>query len=173
MKKLNFKRTGLLTLVFGVVCFSGLAQNSKQKTDRLAPFYSDCTGVKGLCQTQTICKPDETGKYLRLHRKYSFTYDKLKRVISKEAGKWDTDSEKWIPDYKQTFVYKDNQMEIYYSKWNKQKKSYDPAKEKAIYTTCDSGITAYANYKKAPSSEEWTLVTNMPNLQLNPLVAEK
>lgn len=169
MKTRNLLRAGFLTLLFGVICFSGQAQ----KTNKLAPFYYDCTGAKCLNPTQTICKPDENGKYLKAHRKYYFTYDEQKRVTSKEAYKWNTETNTWIPDYKQTFIYSNNRMETLYAKWDQRKKAYNPIKEKAIYQIGASGITAYASYKKDSSSTGWTLTTYLPDLSPNRLLVEK
>lgn len=173
MKTTSLKRVGSLLLLLVIVCVNGQAKNQKQTADRLAPFYYNCTGAKCMSQSQTICKPDESGKYLKPHRKYNFTYDEQKRVTSKEAYKWDTERNTWIPDYKQTFIYSNNRMETLYAKWNRRKKLYNPAKEKTIYQIGRSGTIAYTSYKKEASSAEWTLVTDMPDLLPNRLIAEK
>lgn len=173
MKTTSLKRVGFLLLLLVTVCINGQAKNQKQNAELLASFYYDCTGAKCLSQTQTICKPDETGKYLKPHRKHHFTYDEQKRITSKEAYKWDIERNTWVPDYKQTFIYSNNRMETFYAKWNKHKKSYNPSKEKAVYQIGESGIIAYTSYKKTASSAEWMLVTDIPNLLPNSLIAEK
>ena len=42
------------------------------------------------------------------HMKYDFTYDDQKRISSKEAFKWDSSSEKWIPYFKIDFLIPEN-----------------------------------------------------------------
>ena len=170
MKNTILKRITVIALLASTIIFSGQAEN---KESQLAPFYSNCTGIKCLNPEQIICKPDESGKYLKAHRKYKFTYDSENRVIEKAAYKWNEHKQKWTPDYLQTFKYSENQIETEYSAWNKRSKSYTSAKEKAIYKTCDLGVIAYTSYKSNSSDNEWKLITNLPEISPNKLIVEK
>ena len=71
--------------------------------------------------------------YLYNHIKYDFTYDAENRVASKEALKWDSSKEAWIPSYKINYTYAGSEMTMAYSRWNKNHKSYDNVSEESIY----------------------------------------
>lgn len=170
METTILKRMIAIALLTGSIIFSGQAEN---KESQLAPFYSNCTGIKCLNHKQIICKPDESGKHLKAHRKYNFTYDSENRVIEKAAYKWNEHKQKWTPDYLQTFTYSENQIETEYSAWNKRSKSYAPPKEKAIYKTYHLGVMAYTSYKRDSVEIEWKLINTLPEIYPNILIVEK
>lgn len=93
-------------------------------------------------------------------------------MICKEAHKWNQEKQCWTPYYKQTFAYETDRIETHYAKWDKAKNSYAPVKEKAIYKICDSGIVAYASYKRT-TTQEWEVATEFSQLQPTPLIVEK
>ena len=173
MKKTILKKTGFAMLLIGVISFSGQAKSQEKKGSQLAPFYHNCEGIKDLKAEQIICKPDESGKYLTLHRKYNFAYDDENRVVKKEACIWNQRSQKWIPAYILTFSYDMNRMETYYAKWDKRKGKYDTTKEKIVYKTCHLGVTAYTSYKRNSLDSEWEVVTDLPDIYPNRFIVER
>ena len=173
MRTRFLKRLGAIFLLAGMVSLAGYAENQKRSENKLAPLYYDCMGMRCLKPEQIICKLDEEGKYLKLHRKYKFTYDDKNRIIRKEAYKWSKQNEQWTPDYLQTFNYQENQIETEYSVWDKRSKSYAPPKEKAIYKTCHLGVMAYTSYKRDVSDNEWKLTIDLPEIYPNRLIVEK
>lgn len=170
MKTTILKQIGMIMLL-AVTC--SFVSNAKNKGNDTRVFYHNCQGVQDLQPEQIICKPDESGKYLELHRKYNFTYDNENRVTKKVAYKWNQQNQKWIPDYLQTFKYSKSQTETEYSVWDKHSKSYAPAQEKAIYKTCYHGVMAYTSYKRNASDNEWKLITNLPEISPEKLIVEK
>lgn len=158
------KRIGTVVLLAGAISFSGWAQNKEEKNHPL-PFYYDNRGFYESMSTQTVCKPDATGKYLELHCKYYFTYDEQNRMIRKEAYKWNEFRETWSPNYILTFTYEHDQIETEYAVWNQRKKDYNSPSEKIIYAKSNQGIVAYNGYKKNPISDEWELVSDLSGLQ--------
>jgi hypothetical protein len=173
MKNNILKRIVAVALLIGAISFSGFAEGkgNNGKANMPCPFYYNSSGIRDLMPEQIVCKPDADGKYLKLHRKYNFSYDKQGRMTRKEAYKWDASRKKWNPDYLLTYNYSLDRIEAEYAVWNKRGKTYNPPKEKVIYAQSDSGISAYLGYKRTDSSEGegWELVTNLTDMQSNQL----
>ena len=80
--------------------------------------------------------------------KYDFTYDEQKRIVSKEALKWDASREKWSPCFKMNYTYASNEMTLVFARWNASHKAYDAYVEKSIYELNNANLPiAYLNYK--------------------------
>ena len=105
-----------------------------------------------LVASKTIFKKD--GSYLQRHMQYTFSYDDQNRLISKEASKWDGAKDEWVPYFKMTYQYSDNEIIMNYGRWNESHKAI----QKSVYELNDANMpTAYKAYKQDNKSD-WTLV---------------
>ncbi len=111
-----------------------------------------------LVASKTIFKQD--GSYLRNHMQYTFTYDDQNRLVSKQASKWDGVIDAWVPYFKMTYQYSDNEITMNYARWNESHKAYDEAVQKSVYELNDENMpTAYKAYKQDNRNKsDWTLV---------------
>ena len=74
--------------------------------------------------------------------------DDQKRVTAKEAFKWDSSTEKWIPFFKIDYTYSSNEITLVYARWNNSHRAYDDSVEKSVYELNDANMPiAYMNYK--------------------------
>ena len=89
-----------------------------------------------LVASKTIFKQE--GSYLQRHMQYTFTYDDQNRLISKEASKWDGAKDAWVPYFKMTYQYSDNEITMNYARWNESHKAYDEAVQKSVYELNDA-----------------------------------
>ena len=78
------------------------------------------------------------GGYLFRHLRYTYSYDNENRVTSKEAAKWDSTKEAWVPYFKMNVEYSNNEVAINYARWNSRSNAYDSNIEKAVYDLNDS-----------------------------------
>ena len=92
-----------------------------------------------LMTAKTIFK-NEDGHLFR-HLRYTYTYDTENRVTSKEASKWDSVKEAWVPYFKLNVTYSDNQVEVSYARWNSKDRVYNYKVEKSIYELNDTDAT--------------------------------
>ena len=70
------------------------------------------------------------------------------RVTAKEAFKWDSSTEKWIPYFKIDYTYSSNEITLVYARWNNSHRAYDDSVEKSVYELNDANMPiAYMNYK--------------------------
>lgn len=93
------------------------------------------------------------------HMKYDFSYDNQKRMIAKEAFKWDGGSDEWVPYFKITYFYTDNEIAMEYARWNERRKAYIDSVEKTVYELNDDNMpVAYMNYKWNKSEKNWNLI---------------
>ena len=106
-----------------------------------------------LVASKTIFKKD--GSYLQRHMQYTFAYDDQNRLISKEASKW-------VPYFKMTYQYSDNEIIMNYARWNESHKAFDEAIQKSVYELNDANMpTAYKAYKQdSKNKSDWTLVNH-------------
>ena len=164
--KTNFlKRAINVCMLVCAVCFltSGTVVKSQTFTEN---YYYDCIRDADLKQpTRTVCKLDESGKYLVPHVKYFFTYDNEGRVIKKEAHRWDKNSKSWKQKYILNIAYEEFAITMDYAAWDVNKVMYAKNKEKAIYSLEDGDIISYACYKQQNNNEEWMLVAETPEIQ--------
>ena len=112
-----------------VMNFSASASNPTQYVKN-----EEMTGE--LMTAKTIFK-NEDGHLYR-HLRYTYTYDNENRVTSKEASKWDSSKEAWVPYFKMNVSYANNEVELSYARWNSKSNAYDSNVEKTVYELNDS-----------------------------------
>ena len=112
-----------------VMNFSANASNPTQYVKN-----EEMTGE--LMTAKTIFK-NEDGHLFR-HLRYTYTYDNENRVTSKEASKWDSSKETWVPYFKMDVSYANNEVELSYARWNSKSNAYDSNVEKTVYELNDS-----------------------------------
>lgn len=112
-----------------VMNFSANASNPTQYVKN-----EEMTGE--LMTAKTIFK-NEDGHLYR-HLRYTYTYDTENRVTSKEASKWDSSKETWVPYFKMDVSYANNEVELSYARWNSKSNAYDSNVEKTVYELNDS-----------------------------------
>ena len=76
--------------------------------------------------------------HLYRHLRYTYIYDNENRVTSKEASKWDSTQEAWVPYFKMNVSYVNNEVELSYARWNPKSNAYDSNIEKTVYELNDS-----------------------------------
>lgn len=115
-----------------VMNFSASASNPTQYVKN-----EEMTGE--LMTAKTIFK-NEDGHLFR-HLRYTYTYDNENRVTSKEASKWDSSKEAWVPYFKMDVSYTNNEVELSYARWNSKSNAYDSSIEKTVYEMNDDNVT--------------------------------
>ena len=115
-----------------VMNFSASASNPTQYVKN-----EEMTGE--LMTAKTIFK-NEDGRLYR-HLRYTYAYDIENRVTSKEASKWDSSKEAWIPYFKMDISYANNEVELSYARWNSKSNAYDNNIEKTVYEMNDDNVT--------------------------------
>lgn len=168
METKSVKRTMNVCMIVCIMCLAAVHFMSAQTS--VPNYYYDHGRDVVLKPTQTICKLDDSGKYLVPHLKYFFTYDDEQRVITKEAHRWNADLQSWIPSFMLAFTYGDSFTTIDYASWDKQEKSYILYTEKAVYQMEDDAIVSYAYFKRDTIGENWMLVENLQDLQIYPFL---
>ena len=119
----------LAVVMASVMNFSANASNPTQYVKN-----EEMTGE--LMTAKTIFK-NEDGHLYR-HLRYTYTYDNENRVTSKEASKWDSSKETWVPYFKMDVSYANNEVELSYARWNSKSNAYDSNVEKTVYELNDS-----------------------------------
>ena len=84
-----------------------------------------------LMTAKTIFR-NEDGHLFR-HLRYTYTYDSENRVTSKEAFKWDSVKEAWVPYFKLDVEYTDSEVELSYARWNSKDNAYNDNIETSVY----------------------------------------
>ena len=122
----------LAVVMASVMNFSANASNPTQYVKN-----EEMTGE--LMTAKTIFK-NEDGHLYRHHR-YTYTYDTENRVTSKEASKWDSSQEAWVPYFKMDVFYANNEVELSYARWNSKSNAYDSSIKKTVYEMNDDNVT--------------------------------
>lgn len=122
----------LAVVMASVMNFSASASNPTQYVKN-----EEMTGE--LITAKTIFK-NEDG-YLFRHLRYTYTYDTENRVTSKEASKWDSSKEAWVPYFKMDVFYANNEVELSYARWNSKSNAYDSSIKKTVYEMNDDNVT--------------------------------
>ena len=122
----------LAVVMASVMNFSASASNPTQYVKN-----EEMTGE--LMTAKTIFK-NEDGRLYR-HLRYTYTYDTENRVTSKEASKWDSSKEAWVPYFKMDVSYANNEVELSYARWNSKSNAYDSSIEKTVYEMNDDNVT--------------------------------
>lgn len=106
---------------------------------------------------KTIFKKDDA--QLFRHIRYEFTYDDQKRLTAKEASKWDTTREEWMPYFKMSYQYSNDEITMSYARWNNSHKAFDSDVKKTVYELSDDNMpVAYKSYKQSTDKSDWTMV---------------
>ena len=122
----------LAVVMASVMNFSANASNPTQYVKN-----EEMTGE--LMTAKTIFK-NENGHLYR-HLRYTYTYGTENRVTSKEASKWDSSQEAWVPYFKMDVSYANNEVELSYARWNSKSNAYDSSIKKTIYEMNDDNVT--------------------------------
>ena len=122
----------LAVVMASVMNFSASASNPTQYVKN-----EEMTGE--LMTAKTIFK-NEDGRLYR-HLRYTYTYDTENRVTSKEASKWDSSKEAWVPYFKMNMEYSNNEIEVSYARWNSKSNAYNSNVEKTVYELNDDNVT--------------------------------
>ena len=122
----------LAVVMASVMNFSANASNPTQYVKN-----EEMTGE--LMTAKTIFK-NEDGHLYR-HLRYTYTYDTENRVTSKEASKWDSSKETWVPYFKMDVSYTNNEVELSYARWNSKSNAYDSSIKKTVYEMNDDNVT--------------------------------
>lgn len=122
----------LAVVMASVMNFSASASNPTQYVKN-----EEMTGE--LMTARTIFK-NEDGRLYR-HLRYTYTYDTENRVTSKEASKWDSSKEAWVPYFKMDVFYANNEVELSYARWNSKSNAYDSSIKKTVYEMNDDNVT--------------------------------
>ena len=122
----------LAVVMASVMNFSASASNPTQYVKN-----EEMTGE--LMTAKTIFK-NEDGHLYR-HLRYTYTYDTENRVTSKEASKWDSSKEAWVPYFKMDVSYANNEVELSYARWNFKSNAYDSSIKKTVYEMNDDNVT--------------------------------
>ena len=122
----------LAVVMASVMNFSASASNPNQYVKN-----EEMTGE--LITARTIFK-NEDGHLFR-HLRYTYTYDNENRVTSKEASKWDSSQEAWVPYFKMDVFYANNEVELSYARWNSKSNAYDSSIKKTVYEMNDDNVT--------------------------------
>jgi len=130
------KTTSLLKAVILVTIMITSAFHSEVKAQD--GFITNQVMNGELVASRTIFK--EEGSYLRRHMQYTFSYDDQNRLISKEASKWDGAQNAWIPYFKITFQYSDNEIIVDYARWNPSQKAYNKSVQRNVYELNDENM---------------------------------
>ena len=84
-----------------------------------------------LITAKTIFR-NENG-YLFRHLRYTYSYDNENRVTCKEASKWDSVKEAWVPYFKLDVEYTGNEVALNYARWNSKSNAYNSNMETSVY----------------------------------------
>ena len=122
----------LAVVMASVMNFSASASNPTQYVKN-----EEMTGE--LMTAKTIFK-NEDGRLYR-HLRYTYNYDTENRVTSKEASKWDSSKEAWVPYFKMDVFYANNEVELSYARWNSKSNAYDSSIKKTVYEMNDDNVT--------------------------------
>ena len=87
---------------------------------------------------KTIFKQD--GAQLYRHMRYEFTYDNQKRLLSKEAYKWDGSRDQWKPYFKMSYQYGEDEITMSYARWNESHKEFDKDMKQSVYELNDDNM---------------------------------
>ena len=92
--------------------------------------------TNGLTTAKTIFR-NEDG-YLFRHLRYTYSYDSESRMTCKEASKWDSVREAWVPYFKLDVAYNESEVEVNYARWNSKSSAYDRNLATSVYELNDS-----------------------------------
>jgi len=151
MKATLLKAVVCVTLVFAGVLNADLKAQDKFVTNDVM------TGEQ--VTSKIIYRYDNV---LYHYMKHDFKYDDQNQVVEKEAFKWSSSAERWVPYYKVSITYTLDQVVMNYAKWNEKEKAYNGAQEKSVYELDALNVAvAYQNYKKNAYEGDWKIVEDL------------
>lgn len=151
------KTTSLFKAVAFVAMVIVSVMNSEVKAQE-GKFITNEEVKNELVVAKTIFKQD--GSQLFRHIRYEFTYDDQKRLVGKEASKWDATRETWTPYFKMSYEYSNDEITMLYARWNPSHKAYDSDVKKSVYEMNDENMpVAYKNYEQNSGKSNWTMVS--------------
>ena len=160
MKTNYFKKAINVFMLVCAMCFLASVNNVKsQTTERF--YYDSNRELSPNAPTRTICKLDESGKYLIPQLKYFFTYDDEGRLVKKEAHRWNKDSKSWEQNYMLNISYEESCMTFDYATWNNKEDKYALNKERSVYTLYNEDVISYASYKQSQHDDDWVLIAEI------------
>mgnify|MGYP005908868301 FL=1 len=100
-------KKSVLKSVIAVIVFVFASVNFCSASD----FAYKTETANGLVMTKYVYKV-EGENLLQQYRKYSFSYDANKRVVSKTVEQWNEDTQKWEKQQTYAYTYNDNACSI-------------------------------------------------------------
>ena len=151
------KTTSLFKAVAFVAMVIVSVMNSEVKAQE-NNFITNEEVKNELVVAKTIFKKD--GSQLYRHIRYEFTYDDQNRLTGKQASKWDGAREEWMPYFKMSYQYSNNEITMLYARWNDSHKAFDSDVKKSVYELNDENMpVAYKNFKQNTDKSDWTMVS--------------
>lgn len=151
------KTTNLFKAVAFVAMVIVSVMNSEVKAQD-SNFITNEEVKNELVVAKTIFKQD--GSQLYRHMRYEFTYDDKKRLISKEASKWDGTKDTWVPYFKMTYQYGNDEITMSYARWNQSHKAFDKDVKQSVYELNDENMpVAYRIYNQDVQKSDLTMVS--------------
>ena len=107
----------------------------------------------------TMCVYNENAdKMLSSKIKYDFTYDAKNRLVSREAYKWNSETNEWNNYYLINFSYEYDRYDIVLNMWNSKTNAYDMVKEKYVYGVKNNYVTSVHKYKWNDKNREFDFI---------------
>ncbi|WP_455584114.1 DUF3836 domain-containing protein [Bacteroides sp.] len=142
-------------VVLVVMAVTGMANAELKAQD--TNFVTNEVKEGDLVTSKVIYRMDGA---LYRHMKYDFSYDDQKRMTAKEAFKWDGNHDEWVPYFKITYQYANNEITMEYARWNERRRAYIDSVEKSVYElNADNMPVAYMNYKWNGTEKDWSMNT--------------
>lgn len=149
------------TVLFKAMVFAAMimatAMNMKVKAQE-ENFITNEEVKNGLVTAKTIFKQE--GSYLSKQFRYEFTYDEQNRLTGKQASKWNSIKEQWMPYYKITYTYGTEKIIMDYARWNEKHRAYDKDVQRSQYELNEENMpVAQKIYRQNAATHDWTLVS--------------
>lgn len=143
-------------MVLVAMVIAGVA-NADMRAQENGNYVTNEEKVGELVASKIIYRLDGA---LYRHMKYDFTYDDQKRMVAKEAYKWNGTHAEWVPYFKISYQYSGNEITMEYGRWNASHKAYDASVEKSVYELNGENMpVAYLNYKWNDTRKDWSMDT--------------
>lgn len=142
------------TLVFSVV-FALTSVVNSVSNNALQGFAYNTTMNEDRVETQTVYKV-ENQKYLHNHLKYTYTYDALGRLSTKEVLKWNNDTRSFENQYCLNYSYDAAEVNVEYVAWSNKTNTYADVKAKSVYQIDAMGVN-YQSYEWNNKNNSWNL----------------
>ncbi|AVM52742.1 uncharacterized protein DUF3836 [Bacteroides zoogleoformans] len=149
------------TVLFKAMAFAAMIMTTAMNMEVKAQegnFITNEEVKNDLVMAKTIFKQE--GSYLSKQFRYEFTYDEQNRLTGKQASKWDSVNEQWMPYYKMTYTYGTEEIIVDYARWNEKHRAYDKDVQRSRYELNDENMpVAQKIYRQDAATHEWTMVS--------------